>query len=203
MIGPIIKAETTPFAKVRLVIVFFGSNDAAINPDGSYRIKIERYAQNLREIAAAVQKINAKLIITGPAPFNAKQVDLPTDRDTRVFRKYAQVAGDVAAEVKAGFVNLWEEFMNSVGWDGDLDKTLPGEAGYDGPIDLSHLFTDGLHYRSDGYKLWHAAIEKQISTHFPELVPDALLPWTLPEWNTIDMDNLPDSLFIKDTSKTN
>lgn len=196
MIGPILEAETTNYAKVRLAVVFFGSNDGAINPDGSYRIKLERYKQNLRDIVAELHKAGAKVIVTGPAPFNIAQVDLPTDRDTRVFRKYAEAAGEVAAETGSGFVNLWERFMASVGWDGDLDKTLPGEQGYDGPIDMSHLFTDGLHYKSAGYEVWYAGITEQIAEHFPELLPEKL-PRLLPEWDQIDIHNLPDDLFKK------
>jgi lysophospholipase L1-like esterase len=187
MIEPILQGENTRYSKVRLVVLFFGSNDAATRPDGSHLVDIDRYRENLCYISTAVQKTGAKLIITGPAAFNAKQVGSSTDRDTRTFREYAQVAGEVAVQVNAGFINLWDDFMQSVGWDGELEKPLPGEVDYEGPIDMSHLFTDGLHYSANGYRLWYAGIKQRISQHFPSLLPDHL-PETVPPWVAVNDD---------------
>ncbi|ANB14988.1 Iah1p [Sugiyamaella lignohabitans] len=156
MIDPILQSEHKPSDKaaVELLVIFWGSNDSVV--DGHIQnVPLQDYIENQKYIVRAAQaKGIKKIILVAPAAYD-ERLGGP-DRKTSRFREYGQALKKVAAEFDLGFVDLWTEFLTSVGWkEGD---PIPGETGSGSDIDLSHLLHDGLHFTGAGYEIWYNAL---------------------------------------------
>ncbi|KAK9459311.1 SGNH hydrolase-type esterase domain-containing protein [Lipomyces oligophaga] len=195
MIDKVIAHENQSESKVKLMIIFFGTNDAARN--AIQHVDLETYKANLRYMVAACQASGIKVILIGAGPFNAHQwwvarPDTPKDRTTLQAREYCDALVAVARELAVPAVPMWDLVMAKLGWkQGDPVFGLEEEAIYN---PLSTILSDGLHYKAGGYQVEYDGIMDVLKTSYPELYPDNV-PLRLPEWAALtSFDVLTDAI---------
>ncbi|KAK9450292.1 SGNH hydrolase-type esterase domain-containing protein [Limtongia smithiae] len=183
MIDKLITQETTPTTKVKLMIVFFGTNDSVMPSNKAQHTPIEKYKDNLRYITHAAQAADIKVILIGAGPYNDHQWTITrpgvNDRTTIRAREYCDAAFDVAKELDIPFVPMWNLIMNDIGYDGT--GPLPGLREGSAKNPLTKYLVDGLHYLGPAYKIEFDGIMRAISFAYPELAPENV-PLRLPLW---------------------
>ncbi|KKK14881.1 hypothetical protein ARAM_002841 [Aspergillus rambellii] len=173
----LMKQENAGDAQVKLMIVFFGTNDC-IAPESKNHVPIPRYKENMRQIVQTAQGVGAKVVIVAPGPFNYHQfrsvveASWLCDRDTRWARGHCDAAIELGKELNVPVVPLWYLIMADAGWkEGDplygLEE-LPAEN------PLTPYFNDGLHFLGKAYKIEFIHVMKAIKNSYPELDPDQL-----------------------------
>ena len=103
-------------AKVRLMTIFFGANDACL-PGGAQYVPLAEYSSNLEAIVrhASVAQHEARAILITPGPVNEHQLANP-GRTAANTKKYAEACREVGAKLKVPVVDLWTRFMTAAGW---------------------------------------------------------------------------------------
>ncbi|EEA28395.1 conserved hypothetical protein [Talaromyces marneffei ATCC 18224] len=63
IVDRLIEQESTGASKIKLLVVFFGTNDSIVPESASNNsVPVERYQDNLRKIISAAQKVGAKVV---------------------------------------------------------------------------------------------------------------------------------------------
>lgn len=163
----LLAAETAGGAQIRLITIFFGTNDSANNWQ---HVPLERYASNLRAMVDLVKERcpGTGVILMGPGPHDdANYEDRVEDpRSNARNLQYSRTAKQVAQEYNLPFVDLYSTLV------GDADPAQD-------PALLPPLLPDTIHYSPAAYKLFYENLVSTIETAFPHLVPDRL-PLLLP-----------------------
>ncbi|KAJ8098787.1 SGNH hydrolase-type esterase domain-containing protein [Lipomyces tetrasporus] len=186
MVDKIIEQETTPTSKIKLMVVFFGTNDSVV-PEAVQHVPILRYKDNLRKIASSAEKAGAKIVIVGPGPYNHHQwvigrEDRAIERTTLRAREYCDAAIEVAKELNVAMVPLWYLIMADLGWkEGD---PVYGLAELPAKNPLTSYLNDGLHYLGKAYRVEFNNVIAAIKETYPELDP-ATVTEKLPTWDKI------------------
>ncbi|QKX59156.1 uncharacterized protein TRUGW13939_06288 [Talaromyces rugulosus] len=175
-------------ARVRLMTIFFGANDAVLAPYGQH-VPLDQYKENLQTILEhpLTKAQNPKIIIITPGPINEYQLQYfdaskgfnTPSRTANNTKLYADACRDVARSLGLPVADLWTAFMNYAGWkDG---QPLVGSR--DAPANelLSTLLTDGLHFTGTGYKIMYDEVMKVLQATWPEEDPERL-PMVFPHW---------------------
>ena len=104
-------------AKVRLMTIFFGANDACL-PGEAQHVPLAEYASNLEAIVRhpSVVQHEARAILITPGPVNEYQLANPGGRTAANTKKYAEACREVGAKLKVPVVDLWTTFMRAAGW---------------------------------------------------------------------------------------
>ncbi|PMD62140.1 SGNH hydrolase [Hyaloscypha bicolor E] len=180
-----LKVEEAGGSIIRLMTIFFGTNDAGVDA-----VSLERFAVNLTFIAKMVVGREIPLIIVGPAPIN-EYVDV-AGKVTMRNLEYSNAASKVASELGVPFIDLWHAFLESKGWiEGD---PIPGKRGDKSGQTLDDLLSDGVHFTGKGYKLWYNLLFQTIRDRYPELGTEKLST-ILPHIFDVDNSDLPASLW--------
>ncbi|KFY94055.1 hypothetical protein V500_03440 [Pseudogymnoascus sp. VKM F-4518 (FW-2643)] len=185
IVGPILDAEEAGGSSVRLMTIFFGTNDASVDA-----VTLERFIKNLTFIAKLVAERGISLIIVGPALINEDRGI--TDKSTMRNLEYSNAACKVASELGVPFIDLWHAFLKSKGW--MEGEPILGKRGHQSEQDFDDLLTDGVHFTGKGYKIWYDLLLQTIRDKYPELRTENL-PTTLPHISNVDNSNLPGSLW--------
>jgi lysophospholipase L1-like esterase len=120
IVGPTLDAEEAGGSIIRLMTIFFGTNDASV--DG---VTLERFIVNLTFIAKMGVERQIPLIIVGPAVIN-EYADVPGKVTMRNL-EYSNAASKVARELGVPFIDLWHAFLEPKGWvEGDLSVAQIG-----------------------------------------------------------------------------
>ena len=149
--------------KPNLVIIQFGTNDAAVDvwktpPATESRVAIGIYEQNLRGFITALKSQGAKVILVTPPPmrWTEKMKGMygrppynPDDPDgfNVVLKGYVEIVRRVAAKEKVKLVDLFSEFYKY--------HKVPGQK-------MEDLFLDGSHPNSAGHQIEARLLLKQI-----------------------------------------
>ncbi|KAF8061561.1 SGNH hydrolase-type esterase domain-containing protein [Lyophyllum atratum] len=173
--------EQENLPKVRLLVIWFGANDACLWPSPQH-VPLSKFATNLREWIDIVHSPDSHyyspsthIILISPPPVNTYQraADLESrdppkllDRNFETTRKYAQTVREVAQEKQVGFTDVW---------------TILWEAAGQNEPSLSKFLYDGLHLNGEGYKLTYDALVKTIGEKYPDVHFDNM-PSTFPPW---------------------
>lgn len=185
MIKPIFKQLHHKDGPVKGATIFFGSNDCADNE--TQNVPLDRYAENIKEIASFLKSQGVVVLIVGCATMDARTVE----RTAKSALKYNLAAKKVAQELGVGFVDLYSAFVRAAGgtpgFEDEIDYDQPENAG-------SFLLVDGLHFSPAGYRQFYLEIVKAIDFKFPEIA-GVNLPTIFPEYDKIDPSNAYDSLF--------
>lgn len=137
--------------KVRLLVIWFGANDAAVPPKEQH-VPLARYKANLAKLIWMVSSPESpryspatRVVLLTPPPVNTLQwsvrqasKDPPQglDRDFEVTRTYAEAAKEVGEAEGVPVVDVWTRFWEGAGRvEAELKKYL----------------TDGLHLIEEGY----------------------------------------------------
>lgn len=216
MIDPILDAEmgTTRDSQrgtVRVMTIFFGTNDAAASDNTMIHVPLPRYSENIEFIATRAIQRGVKVIIIGPGPINELAPDPQTDRDTLRAKAYSDAGSKVAAKLQIPFVDLWQGFMTKAGWDGrgsvpgrktqthDSADIPNGNADVQADKEVYSRFaallsTDGVHYSQYGYRLWFDLLLATIRSKWPVLRTESMKT-VFPHIFQLDNANLPASLW--------
>ncbi|KAH8702388.1 SGNH hydrolase-type esterase domain-containing protein [Talaromyces proteolyticus] len=183
IIDRIIQQETIN-SKIKLIVVFFGTNDSVV-PETEDHVPLARYKDNLRKMIGASHQVGSRVILVGPAPFNHHQfmdeiekirdvvgVDWVCDRTTLRAREYCDAAIELGKELNVPTVPLWYLIMAEIGWrEGD---PIDGLAESPASNELSKYLSDGLHFLGPAYSILFQHTMKAIKVVYPELDPSAL-----------------------------
>ncbi|KAI5308729.1 hypothetical protein KEM55_005002 [Ascosphaera atra] len=158
-------------AKVKLMTVFFGANDATY-PGHAQHVPLDGYEHALKSIITypRVKDNGTKLLIITPPPVNEYPMQPDPVRKAARTKQYADAAKKVAAEMDVPVVDIWTRFMEYAGW----KEGQPIEGSLDLPPNekLAELLVDGLHLTPLGYELLYKEIKKVIAEKYPEESPE-------------------------------
>ncbi|KAK7054947.1 isoamyl acetate-hydrolyzing esterase [Paramarasmius palmivorus] len=174
--------KTTP--KVRLLVIWFGANDACIKPSPQH-VPITKFISNLKRMVNMVQSprseyysAETRIILVTPPPVNEYQrkEDLesrtPPKELDRLFdttKEYAEAVKDVAREEEVAVVDIWTGLWDAAGREQQQ---------------LSRYLNDGLHLNAAGYGIMYEKLIETIGRIYPELHPDSL-KYVFPRWDEI------------------
>ncbi|KAI0747659.1 SGNH hydrolase [Daedaleopsis nitida] len=162
--------------KVRLLVIWFGANDAAL-PVRDQHVPLDRFKANLSKLIWHVSSPESpryspetRVVIMTPPPVNADQWAArqaskdppgPRDREFEVTRTYAEAAKEVAAKEGVALVDVWTKIYDAAG---RVEK------------ELSRFLTDGLHLNEAGYSIVFDELTKTIAEKYPKYHHDNLQP---------------------------
>ncbi|KAF9050665.1 SGNH hydrolase [Hymenopellis radicata] len=160
--------------KVRILTIWFGANDACIEPSPQH-VPLSKYVANLRHLVdlvrspqSAYYSPDTKIILINAPPVNTHQraADLESrnpplklDRLFETTKQYADAVVTLGSELKVPVVDIWTALWKGAGED---------EAA------LSKFSPDGLHLNAKGYAVLYDALIDCIEQNMPELHPDRL-----------------------------
>ncbi|KAL2812300.1 SGNH hydrolase-type esterase domain-containing protein [Aspergillus granulosus] len=160
---------------VKLMIVFFGTNDSIV-PESKNHVPIPRFKENIRKIVVSAQKAGAKVVIIGPGPFDhhgfvaIMEEGWVCDRTTLRARMYCDAAVELGCELGVPVVPLWGLIMADLGWKEGDDVYGLAEVPDEGRF--RRYFYDGLHFLGKAYRIMFEQAMKAIRESYPELDPD-------------------------------
>uniref|UniRef100_A0A0W0F936 SGNH hydrolase-type esterase domain-containing protein n=1 Tax=Moniliophthora roreri TaxID=221103 RepID=A0A0W0F936_MONRR len=170
--------------KVRLLVIWFGANDACIRPSPQH-VSITKFISNLKHMVNMVQSpkseyylAETKIILVTPPPVNEFQrKEDPESRSPpreldRLFdttKEYAEAVKDVAREEEVAVVDIWSALWDASGHE---------------QAQLSRYLNDGLHLNAAGYAVMYDKLMETIGREYPELHPDRL-EYVFPRWDEI------------------
>ncbi|ORX57364.1 SGNH hydrolase [Hesseltinella vesiculosa] len=175
---PTVETQRQTPARIELMTIFFGANDAAI-PGAAQHVPLDRYKSNLLTMLDLIKNPqspyynpNIRLILITPPPLNEVQwrqrcIEFGNDMDryAHVTKEYAMTVKELAKEKNIVCADIWSRVT---------EKAQASENG------LADYLFDGLHLNGNGYKELHSLLMELIGKHFPEIHPDALemeIPW--------------------------
>ncbi|KAL1988479.1 hypothetical protein VTN96DRAFT_9534 [Rasamsonia emersonii] len=176
-------------ARVRLMTIFFGANDAVLPPHAQH-VPLSQYKENLKAIVEhpVISAQKPKIIILTPPPVNEYQLEAfdaekgfeSPSRTASNTKQYADACREVAHSLGIPVADIWTAFMKAAGWqDG---QPLAGSKEIPKNDILESLLTDGLHVTGKGYKIMFDEVMKVIEATWPDQVPERL-PMIFPHWS--------------------
>lgn len=187
----ILEVENKGEAKVKLMTIFLGTNDAL---DTIQHVPLSRYKDNLASMVHVALRYGIRLIVIGPALHDPKllppnYVENGVARDissSGINKMYSETARSVAEQYKVPFLDLWTAFQRHGGWTEDqLTKQN---------LSISSLLSDGIHFTPTAYEVLFKEIIAVIQNVYPELAP-ANTRMKLAVWNLIDPENIEQTMF--------
>jgi Lysophospholipase L1 and related esterases len=137
--------------RVRILVVWFGANDACIEPSPQH-VPLPRFSTNIKRFVNMVSSprsphysSSTHVILVTPPPVNTHQrgADLASrnppislDRLFDVTKAYAEAVKVVADEESVALVDVWAEIWKAAG---------------ENEHALSQFLVDGLHLNAEGY----------------------------------------------------
>lgn len=187
---------------VKLMTIFFGTNDGFIDNNPIQPVELSRYKKNIAYLVELALANNVRPIVIGPSLHDPKTLAetsgglIQTEVATcERYWHYSQGAKSVCQRYNVPFIDLWDEFRRDGGWTKEqlfaVRKDSPDlEVG-----SLNTYLNDGIHLTAKGYKILLRAILESIRQNYPVYLPQNM-PYKLAYWGDIDPTNL-DSIFKK------
>ncbi|KAI9010858.1 SGNH hydrolase [Phycomyces nitens] len=186
--------EQEQLAKVHLLVIFFGANDATI-PGSFQHVPLPKYKKNLEDMLSLVQSPSSpyynpslRVILVTPPPVNVPQWRKHrenegggNERTLESTATYAECVKSVTKAHNVPAIDIWSEIMDRTKREGR---------------DLSEFLIDGLHFTSLGNEVMFNAIMKTIKTTYPEIDPD-VLEMELPGFQDVNPNDYENSLQFK------
>ncbi|KAJ7752012.1 GDSL Lipase/Acylhydrolase [Mycena metata] len=175
------KRDQQHVAKIKLLVVWFGANDACIKPS-PHHVPLPKFTDNLNRIVHLVHSADpsTKIILVTPPPVNTHQrlanlasrdPPLALDRNFEVTKEYAEAVKAAAGASNVPVVDVWTAIWKAAG---EREEAL------------SRYLSDGLHLLPDGYAVVYEALVKTIASEYPELNHENLqyvfTPWAEIDW---------------------
>jgi lysophospholipase L1-like esterase len=99
-----------------LVILLFGTNDSVLRSSGKYRVPVEKYRENLRQMVLRCRKANAEVVLCTllpiiPEPYFTRHPKEFYDAEgglEKILLRYRAAAMDVGRELKVPVVDLYK-----------------------------------------------------------------------------------------------
>lgn len=180
-------------SKIKLLIIFFGTNDSKSSFQG---VPLNDYRQNMEKLVQMAQDAEAKTVVIGPGLHDPKMWEIqlkewgvPIHSDVTSNKKnraYADAAKDVAKKFNVPFIDMWKRFQEYGKW---TEDQLQEEY-----VPLQELLTDGVHFTGKAYEILYNEVVGAIAQHYPELKPENLKE-KLAYFDQIDNNDLRRSIF--------
>ncbi|KAI7869344.1 SGNH hydrolase-type esterase domain-containing protein [Spinellus fusiger] len=169
---PTVEEQQKRAAKVKLMTIFFGANDASL-PVSHQHVPLKDYKDNLLKMVSMIKNKDSpyynpelRLILITPPPVSEEQWNYRYGQyeDTRarkiaITTTYAEAVREVGREEDVTVADLWTSIMDHC----KLENR-----------DLSEFFTDGLHLSALGNETVYELLIKTIEKDFPDIHPDVL-----------------------------
>ncbi|ODH49861.1 hypothetical protein GX48_03950 [Paracoccidioides brasiliensis] len=184
-------------AKVRLMTIFFGANDAVLPPFQQH-VPLPLYKISLSQILThpLIQNHHpeTRLLLLTPPPINEYQLEsaaaaetqsapapapAPVIRKAETTKQYAEACRDVGRELGVPVADIWGAFMKEAGW--EEGEPLAGSKRAPANVRLGELLSDGLHFSPEGYRVMYREVMRVIRARYPELAPERV-PMRFPGW---------------------
>ncbi|KAI5961830.1 IAH1 [Candida pseudojiufengensis] len=189
---------------IKLMTIFFGTNDAFENINSIQPVSLEEYKNNIEFLVKTVIGYGIKVILIGPGLHdpklavkeftNSEKKNLGKDATTnKRLYQYSKAAKSVANDYDIPFIDLWEEFRKDGGWTKEQIFEVSGDLNEWQVGNFEAYLNDGIHYTPKAYKILFNGILEAIKTKYPHLLPENL-PTKLSDWKEINPDNL-ESIF--------
>lgn len=183
-------------ARIRLLVIFFGANDASLpEAENKQHVPLEEYLSNIEAITThpTVTAHNPKILLVAPPPIeehliwanDAAQGRKAVSRKNAVVKQYAEAVVALGGKLGLPVIDLWATFMAKTGWkqeDWREGQPIVGSLEVEQNPKLVELLYDGLHFNPAGYQLMLDEFLKVVRETMPELAPESL-PLLLPLWN--------------------
>ncbi|KAF9734474.1 hypothetical protein PMIN06_002410 [Paraphaeosphaeria minitans] len=166
-------------ARVRLVTIFFGANDACLPHTTGQHVSLKHFKLNLHKLIShpcIVAHRGVNVLLITPPPVDEWQFDdleepAKSARKAVIAQAYARAVFEVGVKSGTAVVDLWGACMREVGWDGG--EEVPGDRRLE-KSGLGRLLVDGLHLSGEGYTILSEEMKKVIASEYPELVPEKI-----------------------------
>lgn len=181
----VLEIENQGPAKVKLMTIFLGTNDALSNIQ---HVPVSRYSENLTSMVQEAQAHGIKLIVIGPALHDSKLLTEGFTGPSNCTNNkiYSEAAKKVAEKFNVPFLDLWAAFQRSGGWS---DQELA-----DGSVSIRSLVHDGIHFTPQAYEILFKEILSTIEKEYPEYAPGNV-KMKLAIWDSIDPNNIEKTIF--------
>ncbi|ORY87675.1 GDSL Lipase/Acylhydrolase family protein, partial [Protomyces lactucae-debilis] len=160
---------------LKLVLLFFGANDAVL-PGFVQHVPLKEYIANIRQLVESPQ-LAGKVIVLTPPPVD--EYTTGEERKAEATRQYAEALQSWCTDNKIPCADVWRAYMDQLDW--KAGQPLPGSLANPQNTMLTSFFRDGLHPVSAGYLIIYDTVKAAIEQHFPELSPDNVEP-QVPHW---------------------
>ncbi|KAJ3072714.1 isoamyl acetate-hydrolyzing esterase, partial [Rhizoclosmatium hyalinum] len=179
---PSFLSESLP-ARIKLVVLWIGTNDSALKGQSNQHVPAEKYKQYVKEMVnttLAVAK-DARILIITPPPIGSTLVfSYYTFDSIKLYRNtcieaFSDLKESVGASVRQNLLLLDT-------WDLLVPNKAYEEPSFD-PSSLNDWFKDGLHFSAKGHAKVLEAIVTAIGNNWPNLSADNV-PEHLPRFNT-------------------
>lgn len=184
---------------VKLMTIFFGTNDAFEGNNDIQPVSLENYSRNINTLVELALKNNIRPIVIGPTFHDSRlakkgltSMESVTREATNNERNYQynNAARQVAEAHNVAFVDLWDIFRESQDWTKEqLFAAKEDNEHWEIGSLLEQLVHDGVHFTGKAYRLMFAGIMDAIEKHYPELLPNKM-PMKLADWKVIDPSDL-------------
>ncbi|KZV96498.1 SGNH hydrolase [Exidia glandulosa HHB12029] len=185
------KDEQAHLPTTRLVVIWFGANDAAL-PGSPQHVPLERYKANLATMVSMLRDPSSewyhapertKILLVTPPPIEEKAIahvlatvfnpPQPLDRQFDNTKLYAEAVKAVGAEHDVPVIDMWSAIWDAAGQNVEA---------------LGQFLPDGLHLNAAGYKHAFDLIVDAIAKNWPEL-KHSDVKQVYPHWSNIDKAN--------------
>lgn len=168
---------------VRVVVIFFGSNDAVIDSEGQH-VPLKEYVSNLRRMVDFIRRYRRvnpiKTVLVSPPPLQQDGEKSKAKRLSARTQEYATACVTVAKEMGCPVVDLHAEMI------GRLQAELETEEEVQKGLDK--YLCDGLHLNAEGNRVVAELMLDMFRKDFPSLSPD-VVKRPFPPYKDIDLNN--------------
>ncbi|KAJ1994821.1 isoamyl acetate-hydrolyzing esterase [Coemansia spiralis] len=182
--GAPVSNEPRPGPKLRLLVIFFGANDAQVAPGKAhvpldeFRTNIEYFVLSIKLQSSAFYSKDTRVLLITPPALGTKQHEHyealdgnPSYRTNEVTKQYADAVKEAADKLQVPCVDLWSAIEDKVAKVRE-ERQETGEPlefeGYD------EYLRDGLHLSAKGNDLLFELVTKKIKECIPELDPESM-----------------------------
>ncbi len=195
MLPEILKAENSGVAKIKLMTLFFGSNDAA---DKIQDVPLDIFAKNMELLIEMILKLGIKLILITPGlhgiqKWASNKPKTNEKRSNKTNAKYADIIIKLGDKFNLPVVQLIPLFACDINytvrngdWVGEIGEDIPG---------TELLLADGIHFTERGYNILLSGVLSAIETHYPEYSHHNMNR-VLNYWQELDRNNLEETMFV-------
>lgn len=167
---------------VKLVIIFFGANDASdaiLNP--RHHVPLTRFQSNLHTIASLCRKnygLGVHILFITPPPvhhesrlkhqiekFGKEKATGKLERSLELSGMYASAVESVANQLGVPCLNLWEKMQESK----PSLNTSSGDVIEEGQLPWGSYLSDGLHLSREGNLFVGRCVQEMIHDNFPDI----------------------------------
>ncbi|EMG46763.1 IAH1 Isoamyl acetate-hydrolyzing esterase [Candida maltosa Xu316] len=188
-------------ANIKLMTIFFGTNDSFDHINDIQTVELPRYKENIDYLITLAKSKDIKSIVVGPSLHDprmcleffaegGRQYTKDPNNNQRLY-EYSEAAKEVAKKHNVPFIDLWNIFRETKGWTKEelFEVSIAKDNWSIGEDGLKTFLSDGIHFTGESYKILYNEIIKRIDENYPELKSDNL-SINFSDWKDINPKDL-------------